>query len=131
MLLPHVHSAAQRRSIALDHLKKCLDQASRFHAALDRPARRPQHLRIASFAGDAEKTAIAFLATPSRPKLHRAGKGDGVVPVASAMHCPSPRQAARTPARWDDTRIFRHNHSGLACKRRVNQHVISLLVTER
>ena len=133
VLLPQVERASERRAIALDHLRKCLATAARFQSALDRPARKPRHLRIATFAGDATKTPVSYLATPRKAELFQQGKGDGVIPLASALHCPSsgPKGSPGTaaPFQWDETHVFDCTHSGVACKKKVNQHVIALLVT--
>lgn len=84
-LLPEVEDVTARRRIALDHLRKCLDNAKRFALALDRPAAPPSGLQIDLIAGDAHPT-------PSRVRIARGdfevverGPGDGTVLRSSAL----------------------------------------------
>ena len=47
----------QRRQIAADHLRKCLQLAETFHVAVDLPAAPPKGTSIHLIAGDAHLTS--------------------------------------------------------------------------
>lgn len=86
-LLPGISDPAERRVIALDHQRKCLERARHFQAALDRPAAPPSGTSIHLFAGDAITTPAVMLWNPKTNQLkeHHYTPGDGVVTRASAL----------------------------------------------
>lgn len=85
-LLPTVASADERHRIAVDHLRKSLQHARQFHAALDVPAAPPPGTRLSLALGDARPTPAAWEIRPDR-SLHllRSDPGDGLVTRASAL----------------------------------------------
>ncbi len=85
-LLPDIPAQA-RRTVALDHLRKCLKRAERFAAALDAPAKPPEGVEIYLFAGDAEPTESVVLVdrATGRVSLAEWAPGDGTVLRSSAM----------------------------------------------
>jgi hypothetical protein len=85
-LLPDAPSAADRRRIGLDHLRKCLSAAERFHEALRRPSRPPAHLRRVLFAGDAIMTpSVREIRADGTLGVRERAPGDGEVTRASAL----------------------------------------------
>ncbi len=86
-LLPKVTNAPDRRRIALDHQRKCLTRARRFHAALDIPASPPDGLTLHLIAGDALPTpaVVSVNMSTSEIGIIREGPGDGTVLRSSAL----------------------------------------------
>ena len=85
-LLPDVSDAGARRRIALDHLRKCLDAAERFHEALRRPSQPPAHLRRVLFAGDAiMMPSVREIGADGALRVREHAPGDGEVTRASAL----------------------------------------------
>jgi hypothetical protein len=86
-LLPDVADPADRRAIAMDHLRKCLMAAQRLQAALDRPAVPPEGLELDLVAGDAEKTpaVVRLDRRASRIAGISYAPGDGTVTRQSAL----------------------------------------------
>lgn len=85
-LLPEVEDPNERRAIALDHQRKCLEEARRVANALGMHAARPLDLDLILFAGDALETSAQaqFLGRGdlwTRSSL----PGDGTVTRASAL----------------------------------------------
>ena len=86
MLLPDSADAAQRRQIALDHLKKCLRRARQFTEAMDRPAQTPAGLKYYLVVGDSEDTdKTARINSDSSLTIVEKGPGDGTVLRSSAL----------------------------------------------
>ena len=119
-LLPHVADPQERRDIARDHLVKCLDNARRFHAALDRPAKLPKGKELVLFAGDAEQTNALAKFYPEDDMVYVTDKlpGDGVVPRYSALMDErtggdSPHSFLKTPIDWSNTTFLFSDHLGL------------------
>lgn len=85
-LLPDVADPAERRRIALEHLRLCLLGARRFQEALDRPARPPEGLELFLVAGDAVETpARLAVGDAGRVRVTAVAPGDGTVPRQSAL----------------------------------------------
>lgn len=86
-LLPSVDDQAARHRIAEDHLRKSLDRARRFTAALDTPATRPDGLDLMLIAGDAEPTPARLTVNRQTGALSLLDKapGDGTVLRTSAL----------------------------------------------
>jgi hypothetical protein len=86
-LLPTVANPADRRRIALDHQRKCLTRARRFHAALDMPASPPDGLTLHLIAGDALPTpaVVSVNMTNGEMGIMQEGPGDGTVLRSSAL----------------------------------------------
>ena len=86
-LLPHATDRAQRRELASDHLKKCLNNASQFHRALDRPATPPKGFRITLISGDAisTKRQVAIDLSNNKQADYSYAPGDGTVLRSSTL----------------------------------------------
>ena len=86
-LLPGVEDAAERRRIAVDHQKKCLDQARAMARALDAPAVLPAGLELFLMAGDSTPTKTQATVDPSTGAVRviRTAPGDGTVLRSSAL----------------------------------------------
>jgi pimeloyl-ACP methyl ester carboxylesterase len=127
-LLPHVKDPGERRLIALDHLRKCLDSARQFQAALDVPSYRPNHLHMVMCACDSKQTPVRFLAQRYEVRVHQRTKGDGMVSFRSASRCLSPclRNGIQGPS-WDAFRVFKTNHDKMAMKSKVSEFVLMAL----
>ncbi|MDD5699359.1 MAG: hypothetical protein PHH77_12160 [Victivallaceae bacterium] len=85
-LLPDAGSAAERRKIALDHLRKCLLQAKRFTRAMSIAANPPEDVMLILFVGDAVKTSRCATVDPATRELKviKYDVGDGKVLASSA-----------------------------------------------
>lgn len=84
-LLPHLESRAQRREVALDHLRKVLDRARSMSQALDQRASPPVDTEIFLLAGDAELTPQTAIVRDGRLEFSLESAGDGVVLRSSAL----------------------------------------------
>lgn len=130
-LLPGVADPAERRRIAIDHQRKCLERAARFHAALDAPASAPSSLHL--FAGDAKPTASTVQAgTNGRMSVAATSPGDGSVPRSSALMDERldgnwvPR--LRTPIDWSSVTFLVSDHLGLTKDPIFTDNVLYLLL---
>ncbi|MBU1863184.1 MAG: hypothetical protein KKH94_05950 [Candidatus Omnitrophica bacterium] len=96
ILLPDVEDKEKRRSIALDHLRKCLVRAQCFAEALSVKADIPDDVSLHLFLGDAVSTShIAEVNRKSgKIKIIAYGPGDGKVLASSAL------MDLRTGSRW-------------------------------
>ncbi|MEM7626384.1 MAG: hypothetical protein AAF333_12380 [Planctomycetota bacterium] len=118
-LLPDASSAAERRSIALDHLAKCLDEAKRFHRAIDKPADPPAGVILQLFAGDGMQTARLAEVGPGGKSftVRETEVGDGTVLRSSALMDERvgnpwyPRLL--TPIKWDNVTFIATDHMAL------------------
>jgi hypothetical protein len=117
-LLPEIADATERRSIALDHLQKCLARARQFQAALDLPAKAPDSLQIYLIAGDAIPTpAVVAVGKDSPLKVIQREPGDGTVLRSSALM--DERLAGpwtpelNTPIPWTGVTFLFTSHLGL------------------
>jgi len=133
--LQSVSSAAERREIAMEHLTKCLKNASAFHAAMDIPvASRPSHLRLHLFAGDGKPTPE--LCRPSRDNRRleflKYAPGDGTVLRSSALLDErlgsewTPR--LDSPLQWDSVMFLPSSHMGLTREPVFIDNVLYLLL---
>jgi hypothetical protein len=126
-LLPDEPDAKTRRRIALDHQRKALERASRFTAALDRPAETPDGTHLFLIAGDAAPTPRRAVATSSAAVENDSGvkslavvengPGDGKVLRGSALMDErldgnwSP--TLRSPVNWRSVLFLPLRHLGL------------------
>jgi pimeloyl-ACP methyl ester carboxylesterase len=118
ILLPDVSSPAQRRRIALDHLRKCLDNARRFQAAIDLPARPPTGVRISLFTGDAAPTGTVAMAGMGTVTISDTGPGDRTVARYSALMDerfaqPDTGAKLQSPIAWHDVTFLSEDHLGM------------------
>ncbi len=115
ILLDEVVDPAERRRIALDHLRKNLAQARRFHAALDVPASPPEGTDLYLMTGDAVDTP-KVLTVDSRGELRVAShaEGDGRVLRSSALMDERVggdwQPALRSPIDWTHVTFLFRDH---------------------
>ena len=134
--LPGVDSPGERRSIARDHLAKCLLNAKTFHAAMDLPAAPPDSLELHLIAGDAHLTPAKVTGTAGVPRVQAVQKaaGDGTVLRSSALL--DERAAGKrherviTPIQWNSVFFAQTNHMGLTRDRVVVDNVLFRLLED-
>lgn len=116
-LLPAVKSETQHLEIARDHIRKSLDRAKQFHAALDRSAQVPVGTQLTLFAGDSVATESELLVKKGRLVGVKKEAGDGTVARYSAlMDERKGREFSRhviTPIDWDNVTFLFESHLGL------------------
>ena len=135
VLLPDVPDPADRRRIALDHLRKCLRRAERLADALDAPADSPPGLGLFLLAGDAIDTASAYrVAADGAISVAETSPGDGTVVRASALLDEraggdwSP--TLRSPVRWSGVTLLAADHLGLTRDPAFVDNVLYLLLED-
>ena len=133
-LLPEVSDQAQRRAIALDHLRKCLDRARGFAAALDEPASPPSGTTLHLFAGDAEDTPAQAAVNPKnhRVRFTRTAPGDGTVLRSSALGDLRTdddwQPTLRSPVDWTTVHFLFDDHLGMTRSAAFTDNVLYLLL---
>ena len=119
-LLPEIESSRERREVALDHQRKCLERARRIQAALDLPAAPPRNCEILLVLGDAIETPARVQVWRGHPgyRISASAPGDEVVLRSSVLADErlgaqnwSPR--LRTPLSWARTLFLFEDHLGL------------------
>jgi hypothetical protein len=136
VLLPEVKDPLERRSIALDHLSKCLKRAKQFSAAMQVKARPPENVALFLFAGDAIETSRT--ATVNRKtgefKVVEYAPGDGKILTSSALF--DLREDGywtpylRSPITWHGTFFLNAAHMGITKSSVFNSNAsFCLLVT--
>lgn len=133
-LLPTISDPNQRRQIAMAHLRRCLNRAQQFAAALDASATPPDGLSLYLFVGDAEDTPARAKVDPQSGHLwidaHR--PGDGTVLRSSALMDErkntdwTPRLVS--PIRWKQTHFLFTDHLGLTQDPGFTDNVLYLLL---
>jgi len=135
-LLPAVEDEGRRRSIAREHLGKCLSRARRLFAALDRPAAAPPSTELHLVAGDAVETLAGIWVDPEsgRWRSARAGPGDGTVLRTSALLDEREggewRPVLVSPVRWKRVFFFFEDHLGLTRSPGFIDNLLFLLLEE-
>ncbi len=135
-LLPDVASPADRRAIALDHVRKSLGNARQFQAALHVPATPPPSLRIHLITGDAVATPSAVRFDPKRRKLVtvRKNAGDGRVTRRSALadhRSPDAmHQELRSPIQWQQVTFIFDDHLGMTSNPQFIDNILYTLLEE-
>jgi pimeloyl-ACP methyl ester carboxylesterase len=134
-LLPDEKDPARRRAIALDHLRKCLDRARRFNAALDKPAAPPAGVEVALIAGDAVATpAVAAARADGGVEFIEHGPGDGTVLRSSALadeRVGGPwSYKLVTPVRWTNVQFLFTDHLGMTKDPAFSDNVLYRLLEE-
>lgn len=136
VLLPAVASAADRRRIALEHQVKNLRRARQLHAALDRPARRPEGLKLYLVAGDAAPTGAVAAVDRATGKLTVTahGPGDGTVLRSSALMDERLGQTwtpkLRTPIDWTQVTFLFSDHLGMTRDPAFTDNLLYLLLEQ-
>jgi len=134
-LLPEIDSPVERRSIALNHLQKCLDRARRFHEVMDASADPPPGTSLSLIAGDAADTPSRITFDPGQGSFRRTelAPGDGTVTRASALLDErvasddwSPR--LRTPIAWRHVMFIFEDHLGITKSPVFTDNVLYLLL---
>lgn len=133
-LLPDVKDSADRRELAIDHLRKCLQRAEQLSRALDRPAASPAGLSLHLIAGDAEPTASVIAVRGSSKELqvlmHDAG--DGVVLRSSALLDERVGRAwtrtLQSPIPWDHVTFIFRDHLALTQDPAFTDNILYLLL---
>ncbi|MGB5617330.1 MAG: hypothetical protein WBM78_10850 [Desulfobacterales bacterium] len=118
MLLPDSADVAQRRKIAVDHLKKCLRRARQIAEAMDRPAQTPVGLKYYLVVGDSEDTdKTARINSDSSITIVGKGPGDGTVLRSSALldERRADNQTFRlvSPIPWTDVMFLFSSHQNI------------------
>lgn len=133
-LLPDVASPDERRRIAVDHMRACLDRANKFHAAIDRPTRRPDSVELHLIAGDAIETpaVVESNARTGEMRIAVTGPGDGTVLRRSAVFNDSSRVFdGSTPAPhidWSGVTFVFSDHLGMTKDPHFADNVLYLLL---
>lgn len=136
ILLPDVKDPVERRLIAFDHLKKCLERAKRFKRAMGEPAIPPDDVKLYLVLGNAVKTTCWAEVDEKTGKLEIPekgyGPGDGKVPASSAMY--DERQGAKTwvpffygPIAWNSIIQLRAAHMGITTDPAFKDNILFLL----
>ncbi len=135
-LLPTVEDRAERRRIALDHQRKCLERARAIAAALDAPAELPRGLELFLVAGDSTptKAEASVDANSGALRVVRTGAGDGTVLRTSALldertgHSVDTRVVSPIP--WTQTFFLFADHLGLTRDPAFIDNVLYLLLED-
>ncbi len=135
-LLPTVKGPAERRRIALDHQRKCLERARAIARALDEPAVLPGGLELYLIAGDASPTPAVAAVDPETGRLSvvRRAPGDRTVLRSSALldervgHGWEPR--VRSPIPWTQVLFLFTDHMGLTRDPAFIDNVLYLLLED-
>ncbi|MEE8142219.1 MAG: hypothetical protein V3T77_03895, partial [Planctomycetota bacterium] len=136
VLLPDVSDRQERRAIALDHQKKCLERAAQFHAAIDTPAQTPKGLSLILFAGDAVPTSAVLHLDPKKRSLRvvERGPGDGTVLRSSALMDERVGQVwapkLKSPISWRAVHLLFKDHIGLTKDPGFTDNVLYILLEE-
>ena len=136
-LFPDVSDPDERREVALDHQRKCLERAERIARALDVPASPPEGLELCLFAGDAERTESVMgvhLETGELETLETA-PGDGTVLRTSALmdERVGGEWSARlvSPIAWSKVTFICNDHMGLTRDPAFVDNILYLLLESR
>jgi hypothetical protein len=119
LILPEVDSRDERRAIALDHLRKCLDRARQFSGALDQPATRPDNVSYYAVVGDAVATGavVGVDRTTGDLEIIEKGPGDGTVLRSSVLLDERVgnewQYSLRSPIAWKQLFFLFSDHLGL------------------
>lgn len=136
LLLPDVAQRADRRRIALDHLRKSLERARQFQAALDRPATPPAGTRLYLVAGDAAPTPQTLLVNrvDGSFAVRTRAPGDGAVLRSSALMDERTGgiwlRQVRSPIRWTNVLFLFTDHLGLTKDPGFTDNILFLLLDE-
>ena len=133
-LLPEVRDAGERRRIAVDHQRKCLDRARRLHAALDAASSPPPGSKLHLFAGDAEPTDEVAAADRRTGRVRIVGRsaGDGTVTRNSALMDERTGRGytpgLQSPIDWSSVTFVFTDHLGMTKDPAFSDNVLFLLL---
>jgi hypothetical protein len=131
-LLPTVSDPAERRAIALDHLRKCLRRAKQFEQALDRPARPPAGTKFYLVAGDAINTPSVVSVGRGGLRVVKTAPGDETILRSSALMDErvggkwSPE--LRSPIQWEQVSFIFKDHLALTKDVRFTDDLLFILL---
>lgn len=134
-LMPNVASPDERKTTALDHLKKSLKKAEQIAAALDRPSEKPNSLGIYLFAGSSIETpAILSVGADGGYSVFDTEYGDGTVVRSSALLDERVGQdwepSLETPIQFDDVNFIAEDHLGLTKDLTFSDNLLFLLLEQ-
>ncbi len=135
-LLPDVPDAAGRRRVALEHLRKSLDRARQFAAAMDTPARPPDGVSVYLVVGDAVPTPAVAAVDRESGALHFVEKqpGDGSLLRSSALMDErlsggwSP--GLKSPIEWSHVTFMFRGHLAMTKDPAFTDNVLFILLEE-
>lgn len=134
-ILPNIPDPGQQQRIAYDHVRKCLNRAKSFHAALDVQSRPPVGTTVHLIAGDAYPTSAQTWVSPDG-HVSVASKlpGDGKVTRASALMDERYSEGSKwsprlvTPITWSSVNFLFTDHLGLTKDPAFTDNVLYLLL---
>lgn len=131
-LLPDVPLRSDRLDIAENHVRKSLERARHFQAALDLPAQPPVGTRLVLFAGDSVPTDRKAVAQTGRVVMTETAPGDGKVLRSSALMDERIGQEwtpmLRSPIVWSDVNFLFDRHLGLTQNPLFTDNLLYLLL---
>lgn len=134
-ILPNVADPGQQQRIAYDHVKKCLDRARSFQAALDIRCHPPQGTSVHLIAGDAyPTTAQLWVNRDGHVTPASRLPGDGKVTRASALmderYAEGVKWSPRliSPINWSSVNFLFTDHLGLTRDPAFTDNVLYLLL---
>ncbi len=138
-LLPDLATAEARRAQAFEYLSWCLNRASAFHAALDRPVEGMPSSEVFLFAGDAENTLIKAKQENwgglSFDERRLYGDGDGTVAryssLADERFGGGYRPWLESPVPWSNVTFLADDHIGLTKNPHFTDNMLFLLLERR
>jgi len=136
-LLPDVPDNAERRRVALDHLRKSLRRARQFAEAMDVPASPPVGTALYLVAGDSKPTPATAEVEPASGALRisETEPGDGTVLRSSALMDErltgewSPRLVS--PIEWSQVVFLFRDHIELTRSQEFTDNVLFVLLEKQ
>jgi pimeloyl-ACP methyl ester carboxylesterase len=132
-LLPDVGDSDERKRIALDHLRKSLENARLFQEALDVPATPPEGLELFLVAGDAVMTdAVVSVGDGESVKVLEKRPGDGTTLRSSSLM--DERVGGewtpnlQSPIAWKNVNFVYKDHLGITTDHNFTDNLLYLLL---
>jgi hypothetical protein len=135
-LLPKVASTQERRAIAKEHVRSCLERAVAFHRSLNVPATPPPGTTIHMFAGDAIPTIESLSSNLDQRTLssRTESPGDETVTRNSALADRRTTNAwsptLRSPINFSQVRFLFDDHFGLTSNAEFTDNALYLLLED-
>jgi len=134
LMLPNAKTAEERRKIALDHLRKCLDRAKKFKAAMRVRCVPPETVSLYLFLGDSVPTRRTALVNRSSGDLEvtEYEEGDGKVLASSARY--DEREGRpwqpflQSPIAWTSIIYLNTAHMGITSSHDFANNVTAILL---